>query len=448
MAGLAAAARLATREHSVLVCEAGHTVGGMLGSWQYDGLIFDTGAYTLTLPAAYRDLFIKTGSRKRSAAAALEDRVELRALDPVRRYIFPDGTRLDLPNASRGRLYAAFNEALGPGAGQSWLNIVDHGSRVWDTIRPVLVEAPGSGERELARLLRTAAGRRVLTPLRSLRSVAGRWFTDPRLFLLLDDYARQAGAGADARRAPGVLAAHIYIEHAFGAWQIVGGMYTLAEELRLRVLERGAEIRYGARAIRIERSASGAVSGVLLEDGERIAADIVVAGVDQAVLTRMLDQPSVKTQYSPPVGTLCLVVQDPPPMPHETVLLDENGPAVRVHVAEERPMAWTVHMPAVTGARLDPDGVLDALAARGIDIRRKVLARHVITAADREMATGVPGGSAYGPAVTSLRTALLRSPVRQPVAGLFHVGASARVGGGLSFAALSAWQATELITGA
>lgn len=447
MAGLAAAARLATRDNSVLVCEAADTVGGALGSWRYDDdLGFDLGAYTLTLPAAYRDLFIKTGSRKKSAAATLEDRLDLRPIDPVRRYFFPDGTRLDLPNASRGRLVAAFDEAFGAGAGPAWLRVVDHGSQVWDAIRPALVEAPGAGGRELVRLLRTAAGRRALTPFHSLRQLAGGWFATPGLFLLLDDYARQAGAN-DARRAPAALAARVYLEQAFGAWRIVGGLHKLAEELGQRVLDRGAEIRCGTRVERIERSAAGGVSGVVLEGGERIAADVVVAGVDQAVLARLLGRRARKHAYSTAVTTMCLVVDqaDAPTMPHETVLLAQNGPAVRVHVAAEQPSAWTVHIPAAGDQQPEFDEVLGLLAARGIDLRGKARVVHTVGAADRAAATGVPGGAAYGPAVNSLRSALLRSPVRQPVSGLFHVGASARPGSGLSFTALSGWHAAELI---
>lgn len=454
MAGLAAAARLATRDNNVVVCEATDTVGGALGSWQRGDLHFDTGAHTLTLPAAYRDLFIKTGSRKKSAAATLEDRVDLQPLDPIRRYVFPDGTRLDLPNASRGRLVAAFDDALGDGTGEAWLRVVDHGSRVWDAIRPALVESPGAGSRELARLLRTATGRRALTPLRSLRASARRWFaTVPdgspapvaRLSLLLDDYARQTGA--DPRRAPVAVAARIYIEQAFGAWRIVGGMHTLAEELGRRVLDRGAEIRYGARVSRIERSASGAVSGVELEGGERLAADVVIAGVDQAVLARLLGKPERKSAYSASVMTMCLLVDEAatPSMPHETVLLDDDQAAIRIHVASEQPTAWTVHVPVGAHQRVTPESVLDTLAARGIDVRSKSRVLHVITATDREAATGTPGGAAYGPAANNLRSTLLRSPVRQPVPGLFHVGASARPGSGLSFAALSGWHASELV---
>ena len=71
--------------------------------------------------------------------------------------------------------------------------------------------------------------------------------------------------------------------------------------------------------------------------------------------------------------------------------------------------------------------------------------RDTITPADRERLTGVPGGSVNGPAITSVRSALLRSPTVQPIKGLLHVGASSRPGPGLPFAALSAWNAAEVL---
>ncbi len=448
MAGLAAAARMASRGNDVVVCEASAGVGGALRAWRDGELSFELGAHTLTLPAAYRDLFIKTGSRKKSAAASLEDRVDLRPLDPVRRYLFPDGARVELPNSSRGRLVAAFDDALGAGAGAAWLRVVDHGSRAWDAIRPTLVESPGSGGREVARLLRTAEGRRALTPLRRLRTLAGAWFAgaDPRLLLLLDDYARQAGA--DPRRAPGVVAARVYIEQAFGAWRIVGGMHRLGEALHQRVLDRGVEVRLKTVVERVE-VAGVAVTGVRLASGERLHADVVIAAVDRAVLARLLTSRARmerkprrkrKGSYSAASTTICLAVDESPEMPHETVLLDEDGPAIRIHVAAEQPTAWTVHAPV----NQPIETVLAGLAARGFDVRGKARVVHVMRPADWEAATGVPGGGAYGPAVDDLRSALLRSPVGQKTRGLFHVGASARPGSGLSFAALSAWQGAEL----
>jgi phytoene dehydrogenase-like protein len=448
VSGLAVAARLAARGHQVTVCESTAGVGGALAGWRYDadgegcGVGFDTGAHTLTLPAAYRDLFIKTARRRADTAITLEEVVGLVPLDPVRRYVFPDGTRLDLPNASRARLLTEFDSVLGSGAGAAWLRVIEHGNRVWNTVRPALVEAPGSGRRELARLLRSRNGRAALTPGRSLGSLTHRWFArHPRLGLLLDDYARQAGA--DPHHAPAVLAARVYIEHAFGSWRIPGGMHTLATALHSRAVSRGVEFRFSAPVARISTAGEGGgVAGVVLDDGSELAGDVVVAAVDSAVLARLTGAPEPRLAYSQSVTTLCLVLEPSAfPMPHETVLLDSAGPAIRIHVPAERASAWTVH----ADGEQDPDSLLAAIAARGFDVRDRVLARHVVTVADRAAATGVPGGAVYGPAPRDLRSTLLRSPIAQPTRGLYHVGASARPGAGLSFAALSGWQAGELI---
>ncbi|GMA89132.1 hypothetical protein GCM10025868_43820 [Angustibacter aerolatus] len=61
MGGLAAAARLSAQGHEVTVCEQADVVGGKLGWFERDGFGFDTGPSLLTLPAVYRDLFLKTG---------------------------------------------------------------------------------------------------------------------------------------------------------------------------------------------------------------------------------------------------------------------------------------------------------------------------------------------------------------------------------------------------
>src|SRR6478736_3628987 len=95
MGGMAVAARLARQGHRVLVCEQGATHGGKLGRVDRDGFRFDTGPSLLTLPAVYRDLFLKTATKR--ANASLEDNVDLIALEPAFGYRFGDGTRVTLP---------------------------------------------------------------------------------------------------------------------------------------------------------------------------------------------------------------------------------------------------------------------------------------------------------------------------------------------------------------
>jgi phytoene desaturase len=479
VSGLAAAARLATEGHAVTVAERASVPGGALAA---DHISFDTGPHTLTLPAAFRDLFLKTGPHKRSTGLALEENVELIPLDPVRRYVFTDGTCLDLPNAARGQVRAAFAESFGAADADGWLKVIDHGNRVWNTIRPALIEAPGAGRAELLRLLRSREGFRALTPGRNLRNLALGWLRDPRAGLILDDYA--LNAGADPRRTPGVLASAIYVEHAFGAWQVTGGLGKLTAAMHDRAVARGVDFRFGAEVIQLSRSDSGSVDGAWLADGERVSADLVIAAVDGARLAELLGRrPARPDSYSHSVFTVCAQVPGAPPMPHETVLfgdarpeavgtrLDElfglvaqpvADPTVRIHVPVGEPERWTIHVdaPRYTADRAagtvdwTEEGlgqayarqVLEVMASRGTDVRDSAQIMHIVTPADRERHTGAPGGAVYGPAPHSLRTALLRSSVAHPISGLYHVGSSARPGSGLSACALSAWHATTLIT--
>lgn len=79
------------------------------------------------------------------------------------------------------------------------------------------------------------------------------------------------------------------------------------------------------------------------------------------------------------------------------------------------------------------DHVLDVLAARGADVRDRLVFREVRTPADLAAATGAPGGAIYGTA-----GGLLRPPNRAPAHGLFLVGGATHPGGGLPMVALSA----------
>ena len=434
VAGLAAAARMASGANDVTLIERNSSPGGSL-TWASPS--------TLTLPAALRDLFVKTGGRKASAAGLLEDVVDLRPVDPVRTYRFPDDSSLDLPNAARGASKDAFDAAFGPGSGDAWLRVVDHGNRAWSAIRPSLVEVPDAGRKDLLRLLRSSAARRALEPRRTLRQVgedAG--VRDPRMWSVLDEYTRAAGASPE--KAPAVLTVRPYIEQTFGAWRIVGGLSELATALYERCLKRGVGFRFDAE---VSSVSSGTVT---LANGEKLTTDVIVAAVDTHVLARLTGRkPTVSAaDYSPSMLSvklgLGLKSGESRELPYETVIFGAaNEPTIRVQVEPERPDEWIVH--ADVRQDWDAERVRRTVAER-LGLRLNALeVREVFTPADRERLTGTPGGSMNGPATDSLTTAILRSPTVQPVKGLLHIGASSRPGPGIAFEALSAWNAAEVL---
>lgn len=437
VAGLAAAARMASGANEVTLIERNPSAGGSVG-W--------AGPHTLTLPATLRDLFVKTGGRKAGAGGALEDLVDVRPVDPVRTFVFPDGTRFALPNASRGATREAFDAAFGAGAGDAWLRVLDHGNRAWSAIRPTLVEVPDAGRGELWRLLRDSAARRALAPRRTLRQIgAEAGIRDPRMVRILDEYA--LGAGGDPAHAPAVLSIRPYIENVFGAWRVVGGPGALITALYERCLKRDVAFRFDTE---VRAVASG---GVTLVDGERLVADTIVAALDARVLAGLTGAKPSREAYSPSAFSVRLEGPSGIELPHESVLFGDGGrqPTIRVHAAPERPAEWIASIDADAAGHLesqrdeDARRLADDLAERlGVD-PAAVAVRDALTPTDRERLTGTPGGSLHGPVADSLTSAILRSPTVQPIKGLLHIGASARPGPGLAFAALGAWNAAEVL---
>ena len=89
--GMSAAARLAKNGHNITIFENSDRSGGKCRTEWFGDYAFDTGPSLLTLPAVYRDLFLKTGKR-------LEHILELTPVDPAFNYQFADGKSVLFPN--------------------------------------------------------------------------------------------------------------------------------------------------------------------------------------------------------------------------------------------------------------------------------------------------------------------------------------------------------------
>src|SRR3954454_5570114 len=284
LGGLECAARLAAVGHRVTVCEQAPQVGGKLGVLARDGFVFDTGPSLLTLPAVYRDLFLATGG-------PLEGEVELVPVDPVCHYRFADGTEFDMPNTSRTRVAAAWDDALGAGAGADWTAFSERAGAIWDATREVFLESPLEGPRTLLAQARRVRDLRTVAPWQSLRGLGAHYLRHQPQRTFLDRYATYTGS--DPRRAPAALATVPYVEQTFGAWYVPGGLRRLGDAVHARAVERGARIRLGAPVAAILLDGSGRAAGVRLADGEQIGADVVVANTDAARVYRDLLPPSV-----------------------------------------------------------------------------------------------------------------------------------------------------------
>lgn len=475
--GLAVAARLRVRGHEVNVLEQSNTFGGKAGSFARDGFVFDTGPSLLTLPAVYRDLFLKTGK-------SLEDSLDLQPIDPGTSYWWPDGSHVCLPGVGPAAAADALGDAFGGSAASDWRALMTHAAKVWQLTRVPVLESPISGPRDLLKLVGSYQDVRTIDPLRSLRQLGKRKLADAHLVNLLDRYATYAGS--DPRKAPAAFVTIPYVEQTFGSWHIGGGIHKLATALHERALERGVQFTFGADVMAVNTQDSR-VSGVTLADGSSMAADIVVSNADASYLYRdLLDDPlaaeplarlrkatpsfsgfvimaAVKgrtpgithhnvwfpadydqeldevfgTQPVTEPAIYACVPDDPlmrPDKDHESWFILVNAPRHAVGQSETGTFDWD--LPGV--AHDYAEKIINQLAAHGVDLRTRILWREIMTPADLERATRSRGGSIYGTSSNGVRAAFLRPANASPIHGLYLVGGSAHPGGGLPLVGLSA----------
>ncbi|MCL7423706.1 NAD(P)/FAD-dependent oxidoreductase [Streptomyces sp. YS415] len=468
---MAAAARLAVAGHRVAVYERTETYGGAVRRFERDGFSFDTGPGLLTLPAVWRDLFVKTGKEP------LEDRVELVQVDPSSRHVFADGTEVSLPNASRAGVVAALDEALGAGAGARWGDFLVRAREAWDRSRRPLLEEPLWPNWEVLagrepypavphkRLLRT---RRAAT----LAEVGAWELRDPRLTALLESHA--LGYGLHPEAAPASAAVLPYMEHAFGTWYVLGGARELARAVYERCLARKVEFHFGAEVTGVLEK-DGRAAGLELADGTAVQADFVVGtrpwGLTGHQLYGAADVGPRPEGAAHGRVVVCLALRGAREAgaAHRTVVhapdrraeLDAlgrgeppAGPTVRVDRPadpalrpdkEHESVVLTATVPSRTVYDWAAPGAADSFADRMAEaaeravpgLRERTLWREVRTPVHTEAETGVEGGGVPAPALAAAEGRFLYPPNSTRMAGLFGVGGWSHPGGGLAHAGMS-----------
>lgn len=481
MGGLATAARLAKRGHKVSIYEASDHAGGKCRTEWIDGYAFDTGPSLLTLPAVYRDLFLKTGKR-------IEHILQLTPVDPAFTYIFHDGAKVTFPNLAHNATVSAIKESFGDEAGEDWHRLMLRAEAMWEASRESFIEGELKGPRELLKRPHFLKDLRTISPFTSLRTLTDEYTESPYLKKIVDRYATYTGS--DPREVPAVLLTIAFVEEAFGAWHIQGGLGKLPLSLESRVRELGVDIHFNSKVAQIKIK-NGAAIGIILESGLEKQADIVVANADADLVYNSLIPPMRKTararkslrKATPSLSgfSLLLGLRGTSDLGHHTVFFpgdydDEfdaifhrkepvSDPAIYICNPKDPAMLnnpdsenWFVlinaprHEPK-TGFDWTAPGVaqeyaehiIDLIEAKGYEIRSRLEVCEIRTPADLEMRTHAPGGSIYGTSSNGARSAFLRAKNRSSIKNLYCVGGSAHPGGGLPLVGISAEIVAEAV---
>ena len=478
MGGMACAARLASKGHSVQVLEHNETWGGKLGSVEHDGYKFDTGPSLLTLPAVYRDLFLKTG-------AALEDSIEIVDLETAFRYQFADGTILKMPGTGIGRCAEAIGYSLGGNSADQWRAFMRRAAQMWSVTRKPFLESELHGLKSLLALSWRLNDIKTIAPTKTLRDMANHYLDDPRLITLVDRYATYTGS--DPRRAPAALATVPYIEQMFGAYHVSGGLRELGRALFERATTIGVKFEFSCTVANIATEPK--VSGVTLSDGRFISADIVVANADASNVYQHLLSSSAQQQtssarkslakatpslsgfvilqamsgktadfehhnvffpehYDDEFDSVFGIGKKPSPVADPTIYICSPND-VKMTPAENESWFMLINAP-----RHDPangvdwsnseltasytNQILSLLSKRGVQTSERITWQQSITPAELEQNTLAPGGAIYGTSSNGMRSAFLRPENVTKIPNLYLVGGSSHPGGGLPLVGMSA----------
>lgn len=478
MGGMACAARLASKGHTVQVLEHNETWGGKLGCVEHEGYKFDTGPSLLTLPAVYRDLFLKTG-------AALEDSIEIVDLDIAFRYQFADGTVLKMPGTGIGRCAEAIGDTLGGTSADQWRQLMRRAAQMWAVTRKPFLESELNGLKSLLALSWRINDIRTIAPTKTLRELTNQYLSDPRLVTLADRYATYTGS--DPRQAPAALATVPYIEQMFGAYHVAGGLRELGRALYDRATKIGVKFEFGCTVTNI--ATEPRVSGVTLADGRFLAADIVVANSDashvyQHLLSTAAQQRTSTSRKSlakatPSLSGLVILQAmsgKTSDFEHHNVFFPENyddefdsifgigkkvspvaDPTIYICSPNDSKMSPTGNeswFMLINAPRHDPASgvdwtnsdlkntytkqILSNLEHRGIQTSDRITWQQTLTPADLERNTLAPGGSIYGTSSNGMRSAFLRPANVTKIPNLYLVGGSSHPGGGLPLVGMSA----------
>ncbi|CAB4865424.1 unannotated protein [freshwater metagenome] len=475
--GMATAARLAKAGFEVSVFEASSRHGGKCRTEWIGKFAFDTGPSLLTIPAVYRDFFQRTGE-------VMGRILDISPVNPSFDYRFSDGKSIKFENLSRKKTLAAITEALDNESALEWDQMMRRAEAMWDVSREPFIESELNSPLSLLKRPKLLRDFRVIAPWKSLRNIEIR---SPYLRKILDRYATYSGS--DPRVAPAVLSTIAFIEEAFGAWHVKGGVGTLSDAIYKRACDLGVTFAFNTKVKEISHNSSK-VTGLVLADGEKLEFTKIIANADAGSVYNELIKGKVRkiaksrraiAKSEPSLaGFSILLGLRPDPnskrLEHHTILFPEDydaefisifdkkipvvKPTIYICAPHDESMvkesgyeAWSV---LVNAPRHDPDGIngfdwsdekfakgyveeiINQIEKAGISVRSRIEVLEFRTPLDLQNEVLAPGGSIYGTSSNGARSAFLRAKNRSPLKGLYLVGGSAHPGGGLPLVGLSA----------
>lgn len=275
LAGLASAVELSTRGLDVTIVDRNRHLGGKMNVLQEQGFTFDMGPTILTMPQVIRGIISRTGRN-------VSDYIDIVDLDPQWRCFYDDGTVIDLRGDVDTMATAMDRQFPGQGVGAGWRSFIDYSRRMYGLSEKVFFYRDLGGVVDMMKTTPTTEPG-VLKDVLGMRmhSTVGRTIhkhiREPHLAQLCEHFLQYVGSSPFLAPAILTLIAAAQVDH--GCCYAMGGTRMVAGSLERILREEEATIVTGVGVRRILQE-RGRTTGVELEDGRTIAADVVVSNCD------------------------------------------------------------------------------------------------------------------------------------------------------------------------
>ena len=275
VAGIATSVFLAKKGYKVKVYEKNPSPGGRCSHLSLEGHRFDLGASIFLMPDIYRKVFAAMG-------LDLDKTLETTPLTDIYTLYFGDGTRFSF-TTDRERMKEQL-EAIEPGSYKQFQTYV---SRGYGFFKVALTELLGRNYYNIFQFI-TFRNLAVLLKVKTYLShmfYISRFFKDRHLKIAFT--FQNIYVGQNPLTAPALFAMLPAAELSEGSLYPKGGMYGIVDKLLETARGLGVEFFCDAPVVRIETDKNRA-TGITLEDGTYIPADIVVANADLPYVYRAL----------------------------------------------------------------------------------------------------------------------------------------------------------------
>ena len=354
--GIAAALRLRAKGYEVLVLDRCSQLGGRAQVFNVDGFRHDAGPTVITAPFLFEELFELFGEK-------FSDHVTLVPLTPWYRFVFSDGDTFNYGGSLEDTL--AEIRRIEPNDCDGYLKLLEHSRRIFDVGFTELSATPFHKFTTMLKQIPRLIG---LRSYKTVWQLVSHYLVSPKLRRAFS--IQPLLVGGNPFSTTSIYGLIHYLERAFGVHFAMGGTGAITAALGNLMQRQGIEVRL-QQTVKTLAIEDHKVTGVILDDGQFIGADLVVSNADPAHLYNSMVKPSTQAlatrlKLSNAAYSMGLFVfyfgttKTYPDVAHHTIWMGERYQELLADIFDHKVLSddfsLYLHRPTATDPSFAPDG--------------------------------------------------------------------------------------------